>query len=541
MEGICKYYPETHVLANDHVDFTLERHEIHAIVGENGAGKTTLMKVLYGLERSDEGRIELAGHEEIIRSPLDSDRLGIGMVHQHFRLIPAFTVAENITLGAEPKKYGLFLDRGGSVDSVTSVMEEYGFDLNPYSRIADLTVGQKQQVEILKVLYRKDTILILDEPTSVLTEQQTRNLFKTLRYLTSIGRTVIIITHKLAEVKAVSDRVTVMRNGKNIAVHRTAQVDEKELSRLMVGKNIRFKFSRTDTEPGDTVFALENVTVSEKGSHRSCLQNVSLKVREGEIVGVAGVTGNGLGELEETVSGLRAVEGGKLIHRRVDITGESSFFHRERGLAYVPADRRGRGSSLESTVLENMIISTHHRFLKIGMFNQNAVRKFGRDLAESFSITAELDAPIGTLSGGNIQKVILARELAAVTDFIMFSEPAWGLDVASTDYIYRRILECRQNRIGILLISSNLDEILGLADTLIIMFRGRIVAEFENNGELSKELIGEYMLGIRDDFKGDTIDDGQAANERSDGKRIGAGRRSGGGGRGRRYSVHSAE
>ena len=539
MQGICKFYPETHVLANDHVDFSLEQHEIHAIVGENGAGKTTLMKVLYGLERADEGRIELRDREEIIKSPLDSDRLGIGMVHQHFRLVPGFSVAENVTLGAEPRRFGLFLDRHGSVGAVASVMEEYGFDLDPRSRVADLTVGQKQQVEILKVLYRNDTILILDEPTSVLTEQQSQSLFSTLRYLTSIGRTVIIITHKLAEVKAVSDRVTVMRSGRTVAVRRTENVDERELSRLMVGKDVRFKFTRPNTEPGESVFELENVTVTDRGSHRPCLEEVTLRVREGEIVGVAGVSGNGLGELEETVSGLRSVNSGRLLHRRVDITNRSAFIHRERGLAYVPADRRGRGSSLDSSVLENMIISTHHQFLRFGLFNQKAVREFGQDISTSFSIAAELDAPVGTLSGGNIQKVILARELAALTDFIMFSEPAWGLDIASTEYIYRRILECRQNRVGILLISSNLDEILGLADTLVIMYRGRIVGEFENSGDLSKELIGEYMLGIRDDFKGETTDDGQAANERGDNERNRAGRHSGGGGHVRHYSHHS--
>jgi general nucleoside transport system ATP-binding protein len=510
LRGICKYYPEQDVVANDHVDLTVERNEIHAIVGENGAGKTTLMKILYGLERADSGQIVLNGEEVHIKNPLDANQLGIGMVHQHFKLIRSFTVAENVTLGIVPKRYAFFIDRREAVKRVADVISEYGFDLNPESKISELTPGEMQQVEIVKILYRRADILILDEPTSVLAEQQIKTLFDTLRKLTSLGKTVIIITHKLDEVMAISDRVTVMRKGMHTTAHNTSEVDQIELSRLMVGKGITFRFDREHTAPGETVLALHGVSIAEKGGHRPLLDDVSLRVREGEIIGIAGVAGNGLKELEEIVNGLRKVTAGGIEHRGLDVTNARTYFLREQGMAYVPADRLHRGSSLSSSVLENMIITTHHSFLKQGFIRRNMALAFGRDLSKSYSINADLDVPIGTLSGGNIQKVILSRELAVLTDFIMFSDPTWGLDVASANFIYEKILECRHNRAAILLISSDLDEILGLADSIAIMYRGRIVGMRKNDGALTKEGMGEYMLGLKDDFKGDVGNDGQA-------------------------------
>ncbi len=523
MRGICKYYPEHDVLANDHADLSVERNEIHAIVGENGAGKTTLMKILYGLERADSGRILLDDEEVHIRSPLDANRLGIGMVHQHFKLIPSFTVAENVTLAMAPKLYGFLIDRREAVKRVARVIDEYGFDLDPESRIFGLSAGQMQQVEIVKTLYRQADIFILDEPTSVLAEQQIKTLFDTLRKLKRQGKTIIIITHKLDEVTAISDRVTVMRKGRHVTVHNTAEVDEVELSRLMVGRGVTFRFDREHSTPGETVLALHGVSVVEKGGHRPLLDNVSLQVREGEIIGIAGVAGNGLEVLEEIVNGLRKVTAGRIEHRGLDVTNMRTYFLREQGMAYVPADRLHRGSSLSSSVLENMIITTRHSFLKRGFISRKMALAFGRDLSEGYSIDADLDVPIGTLSGGNIQKVILARELALLTDFIMFSDPTWGLDVASAAFIYEKILECRHNRAAILLISSDLDEILGLADSIAIMHRGRIVGLCNNNGALTKEGIGEYMLGLKDDLSGDEVDDGQATFGRSDGdgRRVG--------------------
>ncbi len=517
MRDICKYYPETDVAANDHVDLSVQKNEIHAIIGENGAGKTTLMNILYGLERPDSGAIFLDDREVIIRSPRDAVQLGIGMVHQHFRLIGSFTVAENVTLGMEQLKYGVLIDRKTAVEMTKRVIDDFGFNLDPRTRIADLTAGQMQMVEIVKILYREADILILDEPTSVLAEQQVRSLFETLENLTHLGKTVIIISHKLDEVMAISDHVTVMRKGRHTAVRNTSEVDEKELSRLMVGKGVTFRFEREASPPGETVLALRDVSVSEKGSHRPLLDEVNLTVRAGEIVGVTGITGNGLEELEEVVNGLRKVDSGRIEHRGHDVTNASSYFLREEGMAYVPSERLRRGSSLSSSVLENIVISNRRDFVRHGFFNRKAMEAYGRELLHHYSIDTGLDVPMGTLSGGSIQKIILSRELSTASDFIMFSDPTWGLDVASAEYIYNRIFECRRNRAAILLISSDLDEALGLADTLLIMHRGRVVGVFHDSDEPTKEIIGEYILGLRNDFKGDAGNEGQATIQRSDG------------------------
>jgi ABC-type uncharacterized transport system ATPase subunit len=512
MRGITKTYPENDVLANNEVDFEVRENEIHAVVGENGAGKTTLMKILYGLEQPDSGRILLKGEEVRIHSPLDANRLGIGMVHQHFRLIPEFTIAENVVLGIEPRRRGIFFDRERAVRGVEEVIRRYGFSIDPRLPVSRLTVGQMQLVEIIKILYREAELLILDEPTSVLTEQQIHKLFGTLENLRSIGKTVVIITHKLGEVKAISQRVTVMRKGEVVAVRDTAEVDERELSRLMVGKSVTFQFEREAVNKGRVVLELRDVMLRQKGQDRPLLDHVNLKVHAGEIVGVAGVSGNGLAELEDVVGGLRRVSQGRLLHDGRNITDLSAVQLRERGLAYVPADRLQRGSSLQSSVMENMIISSHHDFLKGGFFRRQAVEEFAETLSSSFSIDGDPRVPIGTLSGGNIQKVILARELASQTDFIIFSEPTWGLDIASAEFIYAKILEIRRRGIAVLLISSNLDEILALSDTLVVLYRGRVVASLSNERKLSKELVGEYMMGLRDDSPGSAapLDNGPA-------------------------------
>ncbi len=500
MKGITKLYPND-VLANNDVNFQLEKNEIHAVVGENGAGKTTLMKILYGLEQPDSGTILLNGKEVVIHNPLHANKLGIGMVHQHFKLIPDFTVFENVVLGTEPMRGGIFMDAEKAQAAVRKVMEEHGFNLDPKTKVMRLTVGQMQLVEIIKMLYRKAELLILDEPTSVLTEQEIRKLFETLNNLRKNGKTCVIITHKLGEVKELSDRVTVMRKGHVVAVKNTADVDQAELSRLMVGKNVLFQFDREKKECGRPVLKLCDVVLKQRGQDRPLLDHVNLTVRSCEIVGVAGVSGNGLGELEDVVTGLRKITSGQILHGEEDISRLSSCELRERGLAYVPADRLRRGSSLESSVKENMIVSNHHGFMKAGIFRSKKIQEFAEKLTKSFSIDGTPQVPIGTLSGGNIQKVILARELASNSDLIIFSEPTWGLDVASSEFVYEKILEMRSGGAGILLISSNLDEILGIADTIVVMYRGKIVAKLQNTKDLTKELIGEYMLGLRDDFK----------------------------------------
>ena len=499
MKGITKLYPND-LLANDAIDFSVEKNEIHAVVGENGAGKTTLMKILYGLEQADAGSIFLGGIRVAIHSPLDANRLGIGMVHQHFKLVPDFTVAENVVLGMEPVKNGIFMDRTGANERIREVIDSHGFAVDPRSKVLHLTVGQMQQVEIVKMLYRKAELLILDEPTSVLTEQEIRRLFETLRSLQKDGKTCIIITHKLREVKEISDRVTVMRKGSVVAVRKTAEVDKAELSRLMVGKSVLFQLEREEMDCGSPVFELKEVTLKQRGRDRPLLDRINLTVRTCEIVAVAGVSGNGLGELEDVVAGLRKVTSGRILHNGEDISRLSASTLRKRGLVYVPADRLRRGASLQSTVAENMIVSHHHSFLRAGFLKGGKIRQFAERLIRSFSIDGEPRVPIGTLSGGNIQKVILARELASESNLVIVSEPTWGLDVASSQFVCEKILAMRTAGAGILLISSNLDEILGIADTIAVMYRGRVVAVLQNEQDLSKERIGEYMLGLRDDF-----------------------------------------
>ncbi len=499
MQGITKLYPTSGVLANDGVDLAVDENEIHAVIGENGAGKSTLMKLLYGLEHPDGGEITFRGETVVIKDPFAANRLGIGMVHQHFKLVSDFTVAENVVLGSEPRKRGLFIDRQTAVKDVGVVIEEHGFSVDPKRRIKDLTVGQMQQVEIVKMLYRNAELLILDEPTSVLTEQEIERLFVTLRNLLERGKTIILITHKLEEVMQMSHRVTVMRGGKVVAVRNTSDVDKRELSRLMVGKDILLEVNREQKTFGDPILELRDITIRCRGQGRPLLDTINLQVRSGELVGIAGVGGNGLAEIEDVIGGLRHASSGQIFLHGEDVTALGPEDLREVGLAYVPADRLHRGASLPSSVRENCIVTKHHDFLKAGVLQRRNTREFTEELIDHFSIDAAEGMPVGNLSGGNIQKMILARELAADTDFILFSEPTWGLDIASSQFVYERMLELRARGAGVLLISSNLDEILGLADTILVMYRGRVVGRLENTEAVTKEIIGEYMLGLRDD------------------------------------------
>ncbi len=499
MRGITKLYPASGVLANDAVDLSVEKNEIHAVIGENGAGKSTLMKLLYGLEQPDAGTTRFREKRVVIHDPLAANRLGIGMVHQHFKLVPDFTVAENVVLGSEPRTQGVFIDRKSAVQDVAKVIEDHGFSIDPKRKVKDLTVGQMQQVEIVKMLYRNAELLILDEPTSVLTEQEIESLFVTLRHLLDRGKTIILITHKLEEVMHMSHRVTVMRGGKVVAVRNTRDVDKRELSRLMVGRDILLEVNREPKARGDVVLELQGISIHCRGQERPLLDKIDLQVHSGELVGIAGVGGNGLAEIEDVIGGLRHATKGTMRLNNVDVTSFGAEQLRKAGLAYVPADRLHRGASLPSTVRENCIVTKHHDFLKVGILQRRSMREFTKRLIDHFSIAAGEGMPAGNLSGGNIQKMILARELSAQSNFILFSEPTWGLDIASSQFVYEKMMELRDQGAGVLLISSNLDEILGLADSILVVYRGRIVGRLNNDGTLSKEIIGEYMLGLRDD------------------------------------------
>ena len=342
-------------------------------------------------------------------------------------------------------------------------------------------------------------LLILDEPTSVLTEQEIESLFTTLGTLLRRGKTIVLITHKLDEVMRMSNRVTVMRGGKVVAVRNTSDVDKRELSRLMVGKDILLEVNRSPKTFGDAVLEMRGVSIHCRGQQRPLLDEIDLQVRSGELVGIAGVGGNGLAEIEDVIGGVRRVTQGRMFLNGEDVTSMGAEQLREAGLSYVPADRLNRGASLSSTVRENCIVTKHHDFLRAGVLQQRSIRDFTRHLIDQFSIVAGEGMPAGNLSGGNIQKMILARELSDQSNFILFSEPTWGLDIASSQFVYEKMLELRERGAGVLLISSNLDEILGLADTILVLYRGRVVGRMANTSELSKEIIGEYMLGIRDD------------------------------------------
>ncbi len=507
MEGITRYYFASSVLAHDNISFELERGEIHALVGENGAGKTTLMKILYGLEKKDKGRIFIRGEEVEIHTPGDANKLGIGMVRQHFRLIDEFTVAQNCVLGMEPVKKGVIFNKEQALSLVSEVIKTNGFELDGSEKVGNLPVGKQQQTAIVRMLCRNDQILILDEPTSVLTERQRDSLFATLKGLVDRGKSVIIITHKISEIKQVADRVTVMRKGRIEGVYKNADVDESTLSRLIVGYNLNQDSSpfqgmeskvtgRSKPDNGQPVLVMKDAVLFPPGANKPLLSQINLEVKRGEIVGVTGVSGNGLSELEDVVSGLTSLTSGTIILNGKDVTASSPAERRNTGAAYVPADRLRRGVSPNASVLENMIIARRDEFFKGGIFRRKAAYSFSNKLLSRFLISGEPDLSVRNLSGGNIQKVILSRELSINSDFIMFAQPAWGLDASAAQFVRKKISELKQKRKGVLLISTDLDEILELSTKIVVLYQGRISGMFNNDSFLTKDFIGDYMLGV---------------------------------------------
>lgn len=499
MHEIVKVYPETGNRANDGVSLTLRRGEILCLAGENGAGKTTLMKVLYGLEVPDSGSIHIEGVSQHILSPLHANRLGIGMVHQHFKLIEDFTVAQNVTLGSEPRKFRFGYDLGRADQLVDAVIKEHHFSIEASDKVTSLTVGQKQQVEIIKMLYRNVDILILDEPTAVLTEQEIVPLFTTLRTLADNGKSIILITHKLQEIKNLSDRVAIMRQGRMVGEFITSEIDEREISRLMMGQSISLQVNKVPySKEKRPIITCESISVVKRNQERPLLQNVSFTAYSGEILGFAGVSGNGLGVLEAVLGGFLPISSGHIEHNRIDISRRDTRRARRDGLAYVPADRIKVGSASGASVAENLIIASRRQFSRFGVLRKSAMREHAESLLQKFSVAGSPHMPLGTLSGGNIQKVVLAREIEQYRDYIVFSEPTWGLDVASGRFVYERMIELRNRGAAVLLISSNLDEILSLADRIAVLYRGSIAALISGEAihHVTKEELGSYMLGL---------------------------------------------
>jgi simple sugar transport system ATP-binding protein len=507
LRGISKQYLGSRKKANNDISFSLKKGEILCIAGENGAGKTTLMKILCGLETPDAGEIFINGKKEEIKSALAANRLGIGMVHQHFMLFPEYTVAENIVMGIEPRKWGIFYDAKKADEQAGNIIDEHNFPVRCGDKIKDLTLGQMQQVEICRVLHRNAQIIILDEPTSILTEQETSSLFITLRELVKDGRSVILITHKLQEIKKVCDRVAILRRGELIAIRDNTDIDEYEIARMMLGEDTTPERPPVQEEKkahnDEPVIAFENVSVYRRKQKRPLLDNVSFGVRKAEILGIAGAGGNGLGVIEAVLGGFLHPASGKVLHRGKDISALNIRALRNQGLSYVPADRLRVGSAPDAAIEENMIINRRHEFMK-GMFiDKKRIKEFSEKLAESYSIESEgAGEKCSTLSGGNLQKLILAREINWFKDYIVFSEPTWGLDIASAGFIIKEIDALRKKEAAVILISTNIDEIIALSDRIIVMYHGAIIGEFENRRDaFTKEAVGNCMQGLAETIK----------------------------------------
>jgi len=501
LRGISKTYSGSSKKANNNISLQLKKGEILCIAGENGAGKTTLMKILYGLETPDTGDIFINGKKELIHSPLAAKKLNIGMVHQHFMLFPEFTVAENIAMGEEPRKWGIFFDAEKARQKAEKTLIEYNFAVNSGQTVKELSQGQMQQVEICRVLAHNAQIIIFDEPTAILTEQETLSLFNTLKNLVSKGISLILITHKLREIKQICDRVAVLRKGELIGVRGAADIDEYEIARMMIGENYVSPEKENKPEKVDStaqdVIVFDNVSVKNKKQKRPLLDNVSFQAKKGEILGFAGVGGNGLGVIEAVLGGFLHPSQGKIFHNGIDISALGIRALRKQGLAYVPADRMRIGSARNALIEENLIINRCNEFSKKEIINKNAVKEFSEKLVKSYGIEgAKINRKASVLSGGNLQKLILAREINKLGDYIVFSEPTWGLDVASSNFIYKEIKALRGREAAVIIISTNIDEIIYLADRIIVMYRGKIAGVYENTGASIKEAVGNSMQGL---------------------------------------------
>ena len=508
MKGISKFFASSNVQASSNVDFSVETGEVHALVGENGAGKSTLMNVLYGLVKADEGQILIDGKEVEIGHPDDAIHHGIGMVHQHFKLVPSFSIAQNIMLGMEPSQNGL-LQPKEEEEIVQKLADKFGLPVDPSARVGDLPVGMQQRVEILKSLQRDIRILVLDEPTAVLTPQEVEELIQVVRGLSKLGQTVIFITHKLVEVTKVADRVSVMRGGKMIGTKKVAETNIPEMARMMVGRDVLFRVEKEAATPGEVVFEAKDLTVlTESGV--PAVQGLSLKVHAGEILGVAGVSGNGQSELVDAIAGIRSAEMGSLHLENETLNKLDVAARRERGVAHIPEDRIHVGLNMQTSLEENALLSREDNpeFNNWGFLIRSAVRKFASSIIDRYSVaSATPEGGIVTLSGGNMQKVVVGRELAGDPKLILANQPTRGLDVGSIEFVHKTLIDARDDGAAVLLISVELDEIFSLSDRIAVIYNGRIVGEFEANEAT------EYQLGIL--MAGGSLDQKESMQDKS--------------------------
>ncbi len=500
MINIVKKFPG--VLANDNVNLTVLKGEIHAVVGENGAGKTTLMNQLYGLLKPDSGVIKIFGEEVHFKGPRDAIAKGIGMVHQHFMLVNNLSVAENVVLGSETTK-GIVFDLKTARSKVEELSKSYGLVVDPTAKIEDLPVGMQQRVEIIKTLYRGAEVLILDEPTAVLTPQETEELFEILRKLKNSGKTIIFISHKLDEVMEISDRITVMRQGRVAGVLEKVKTNPREIARLMVGRDVVFTVEKSPPKVGEVVLKVENLWIRDY-RHLDAVKGVNFEIRAGEIYGIAGVAGNGQTELVEALTGLRKVEKGRVIFLGQDVTNKSVGELRKLGLAHIPEDRHKYGLVLQFTAYYNVILGRHASapFAKFGFLLHNDISSFATNLFEEFDVRPRnVKMPGMNFSGGNQQKLVVAREMSAKPKLIVVAQPTRGLDVGATEFIHRAILRLRDSGVAVLLVSMELDEILSLSDRLAVMYNGEFMGEVDPK-LVSIEEIGLMMAGHRIEFAG---------------------------------------
>lgn len=495
LTGISKTYGN--VEANAGIDLEVREREIHAIVGENGAGKSTLMKIIYGVVEPDSGTIEVWGKPAAIRSPADAIGLGVGMVFQHFTLAPDLTVAENIVLGAEPNRLGWLRERETG-DRVKQIASSFGFKISPTALVMDLSVSQQQQVEILKSIYRRAKLLILDEPTAVLTPQQIESLFDIIRKLSAEGHTIIFISHKLMEIKAIAHRITILRQGKKISTVEAGSVTPGDIANLMVGHAIAGKGNSAPPRRGERICELKNLTVL-SDAHTEAVRDLSLNLYAGEIMGLAGVEGNGQSQLVESICGLRPIESGTISLNGVDITALPVAKRREAGVAFIPPDRRVSGVAEQAKVSEVLLADRMEAppFKGRLLLRQSQIRKRARELIREYGIkTSSVDATVDSLSGGNVQKVVLAREVSCAPKLLIATEPTRGVDIAAADFAHSQLRQSVDRGMGVLLLTSDLDELMALAHRIAVIYKGQIIAVEENRKDLDVKQIGRYMMGV---------------------------------------------
>jgi ABC-type uncharacterized transport system ATPase subunit len=495
LRGITKRFPG--VLANDHIDLTVEKGEIHALLGENGAGKTTLMNILYGLYNPDEGEIFINGEQKVIKSPIDAIKAGVGMVHQHFMLVPVFTVTDNVMLGEEFVKYGGILDRERASKKVKEISDKYNLNIDPQAYIKDMPVGLQQRVEIIKLLFREADLLIMDEPTAVLTPREVQELFKIMHTLIDQGKSIIFITHKLGEVLEIADKITVIRGGKVVGSTTPKTASLNELASMMVGREIDLTIEKMEKTPGEVILNVDELKVLDPRGGIA-VDSISFDVRAGEVLGVAGVQGNGQTELVRTLTGLLHPIDGQINLLGHDITHSTPRQITELGTAHIPEDRQKDGLVLSFPVSENLVLNTYYLqpFSRNIWLDQKEIFRNGTELIKSFDIrTPSPLTQVASLSGGNQQKVIVAREFSRPIKMLIASQPTRGLDVGSIEYIHKRLIQKRDEGCAVLLVSTELDEVMQLSDRIAVLYRGKIVGIVDAK-TTTKENLGLMMAGV---------------------------------------------